>query len=344
MLCLLPAGVGLDSVEADIGTFDASTLVWTIGDHPVGVSANLTITLTVGYEAAAGTDVISATGTVAADQTDPDESNNTAVDPTSIEDAASGASSFATSIDFSDDNPAVVTATITCNNGLPLTQSIDISEGAGVNFIVDTLSFTTPGVTCEVTIAGLDGAYTAMASANGGDAAASCVFVAAIAGDGEAVFDNSRNNSCAFVAAADAAMYTVTKEWNVPGAGFEEMDYDVDVTISCDSEILTVDGSDHDGSSTATVVLGDGESSYVTVDTSAGAAQCSATEDVSQSGVESEASEDCTDADLPAGGSASCTFTNTVFFEGIPTLSQYGLAIMALLMLGIGFVGFRRFA
>jgi hypothetical protein len=43
--------------------------------------------------------------------------------------------------------------------------------------------------------------------------------------------------------------------------------------------------------------------------------------------------------DAPKG----CTFTNTVFFEGIPTLSQYGMAIMALLMLGLGFVGFRRF-
>jgi hypothetical protein len=45
-----------------------------------------------------------------------------------------------------------------------------------------------------------------------------------------------------------------------------------------------------------------------------------------------------------AGGNSSCTFTNTVFFEGIPTLSQYGLALMALLMLGVGMVGFRRFA
>ncbi|MBT8052804.1 MAG: IPTL-CTERM sorting domain-containing protein, partial [Xanthomonadales bacterium] len=27
-----------------------------------------------------------------------------------------------------------------------------------------------------------------------------------------------------------------------------------------------------------------------------------------------------------------------------PTLSQYGLALMALLMLGVGMVGFRRFA
>ncbi|MBT8060186.1 MAG: IPTL-CTERM sorting domain-containing protein [Gammaproteobacteria bacterium] len=33
-----------------------------------------------------------------------------------------------------------------------------------------------------------------------------------------------------------------------------------------------------------------------------------------------------------------------MFFEGIPTLSQWGMALMALLMLGVGLVGFRRFA
>jgi hypothetical protein len=38
-----------------------------------------------------------------------------------------------------------------------------------------------------------------------------------------------------------------------------------------------------------------------------------------------------------------CDIQATVFFEGIPTLSQYGMAIMALLMLGVGFFGFRRF-
>jgi hypothetical protein len=32
-----------------------------------------------------------------------------------------------------------------------------------------------------------------------------------------------------------------------------------------------------------------------------------------------------------------------VFFEGIPTLSQLGMLIMALLMLSVGLVGFRRF-
>jgi hypothetical protein len=45
----------------------------------------------------------------------------------------------------------------------------------------------------------------------------------------------------------------------------------------------------------------------------------------------------------PSIGSHTCTFTNTVFFEGIPTLSQYGLAVLVLLTLGVGFVGLRRF-
>jgi len=46
---------------------------------------------------------------------------------------------------------------------------------------------------------------------------------------------------------------------------------------------------------------------------------------------------------LGAGAEADCEIVNTVFFEGIPTLSQYGMAILALLMLGVGLVGFRRF-
>jgi len=55
-------------------------------------------------------------------------------------------------------------------------------------------------------------------------------------------------------------------------------------------------------------------------------------------------SEDCYDGALMTAGSHfDCEIVNTVFFEGIPTLSQYGMAILALLMLGVGLVGFRRF-
>ena len=51
---------------------------------------------------------------------------------------------------------------------------------------------------------------------------------------------------------------------------------------------------------------------------------------------------ECDDA---ADSTITCTvIIRFVFFEGIPTFSQFGRAIMALLLLGIGVIGFRRFS
>jgi hypothetical protein len=90
--------------------------------------------------------------------------------------------------------------------------------------------------------------------------------------------------------------------------------------------------------------LGDSVTASVEVDTTAGDASCTAYE----TGIDSsevESVDTCEDAMVvEAAGSNGCEITNTVFFEGIPTLSQYGLALMALLMLGMGMIGFRRFA
>jgi hypothetical protein len=53
---------------------------------------------------------------------------------------------------------------------------------------------------------------------------------------------------------------------------------------------------------------------------------------------------DCEGLEVQIGDDPiECTIVNTRVYEGIPTLSQYGLALMALLMLGVGLVGFRRF-
>ena len=41
-----------------------------------------------------------------------------------------------------------------------------------------------------------------------------------------------------------------------------------------------------------------------------------------------EIDNDCGDLVFSAGHGDSCLITNTVFFEGIPTLSQYGMAIL----------------
>jgi len=75
--------------------------------------------------------------------------------------------------------------------------------------------------------------------------------------------------------------------------------------------------------------------------------KCFAQEGDLASGVETDS--DCGNSEVPGmdltvgGGDVGCTITNTMFFEGIPTLNQYGMAILALLMLGMGMVGFRRF-
>ena len=69
---------------------------------------------------------------------------------------------------------------------------------------------------------------------------------------------------------------------------------------------------------------------------------CWVVERVFDDSVETE--NDCDNMTVSAGNGANCLITNTVFFEGVPTLSQFGLAILALLMLGVGLGGFRRYA
>lgn len=70
---------------------------------------------------------------------------------------------------------------------------------------------------------------------------------------------------------------------------------------------------------------------------------CSVTELDVDSAVEPDDS-DCDNVPVVIGATGSCTIYNTLFLEGIPTLNQYGIALLALLMLGMGMVGFRRFS
>ena len=81
---------------------------------------------------------------------------------------------FATSITFLNGDTGTVTATITCNAGLPLTQSFDISEGSPVEFTVSELKIDAAGTTCEITAS--DAGYDVLGSANAETPAASCLF------------------------------------------------------------------------------------------------------------------------------------------------------------------------
>lgn len=72
---------------------------------------------------------------------------------------------------------------------------------------------------------------------------------------------------------------------------------------------------------------------------------CSVTEQFPgfDSDIESDAS-DCQGLLVSPGSGAACTITNTRLYAGIPTLDQYGKLLLALLMLGAGFVAVRRLA
>ena len=227
---------------------------------------------------------------------------------------------------FSDGSDDAVDVMISCNSGLPLEQTFTIEGGdpKGVTFVVTNIPES--GADCEVTESGGPAGYTA--ELNGG---AGCEWTDVTAG----LFD------CEITNTADDATYTVVKDWVQEGTGGDVINAVADVTISCNSEITggtQVDDDEWELSGD----LGDGQTLVAKVDVTTGPATCSASETIDQSGVES-VSTGCGPVQLGAGGSQTCTFTNTVFFEGVPTLSQYGLAILVLLMLGVGFVGMRRF-
>jgi hypothetical protein len=225
---------------------------------------------------------------------------------------------------FSDGNDAEVDVKLSCNSGLPLEQEFTIAGGdpEGVTFVVTDIPDS--GATCEVTETGTPAGYTTVL--NGGDG---CTWEDVVTG----IF------SCQITNTANPATYTVFKDWTVYRQGGDVVLGEADVTIECDSAI---DGGwEDDGTWYLSDTLSDGESLVASVDTTEGPATCSASEEVNESGVESSAIG-CGEVSLSAGGSHTCTFTNTVFFEGIPTLSQYGLALLVLLTLGVGFITLRR--
>jgi hypothetical protein len=144
----------------------------------------------------------------------------------------------------------------------------------------------------------------------------------------------------------------VTKVWDVSNTGGDYVSRDAEIKIGCNAEIINSTWEKGNWSYKK-FYLGDGDYTAgvatvtVMVIPEFPSSECFAVEDDVDSAV--EVTSDCGSwndgtMEVSVGEGDSCTITNTLFFEGIPTLNQYGLALMALLMLGIGMVGFRRFA
>ena len=220
---------------------------------------------------------------------------------------------FPTSIDFTNDDTGTVNVELTCNSGNPLVQDFDISEMAGVTFSVTGL---VAGSVCDIALSGLASGYELTN--------APCSFTI---GEGT-VYE------CDLVAAPIATAVMV--ESTIDAGGDASIDTSFTTTITCDNVspdtgpvFGTATDTDSSGTFMANWYAEPGET-----------ADCTATLVGVDSAVEGDS---CAFSFVLGDAEAGCDVEGTVFFEGIPTLSQYGMAVMVLLMLGVGFVGFRRF-
>jgi hypothetical protein len=241
--------------------------------------------------------------------------------------------------EFNDDNPVPVEVTISCDTGLPLEQTTTITDfsstGDDVEFVV--VEFDHNQMDCDITEVVPLG-YSENYESNGGldsDQGVSACRYLNIGGGSDF--------SCVIENDLDQVRIDVTKRWiddnpQFNNPTFAKADWNCYNAQFDDRGFFGCHGNDcgtlHFYGAVST------DSFYVFPDWD-GSTYCSVEESVFESGVES--SDNCGRVYVTPGRGNACTITNTRFYEGIPTLSQYGLAILALLMLGVGMVGFRRF-
>lgn len=227
---------------------------------------------------------------------------------------------------FPDDgNPGDVEVTITCNTGLPLEQSAMISQGDGVVFVVR--DFEDGAMDCEVTEvvpAGYSSEYF------------SGPFFVGTEGCSFTGVGHGLNYECAVFNRLNPVQVVVTKEWIDANPQFNPVNI-AEATYDCVNEEV------EDSFGNLKFFSNGDTDSFVVYPSWDGTTECTVSESVFEGGVEADDS-DCDGLSVTLGNGAECTIVNTRLYEGIPTLSQYGLALLALLMLGVGFVAFRRMA
>jgi hypothetical protein len=232
-----------------------------------------------------------------------------------------------------DNQTGGVMVNMTCTTGLPLSQDFLVTSSQNVVFVLgDLLSL--DDVDCEIAEA-VPAGYVAGYSANGATAnATSCTFKGGASGNA------SDDNTCEITNTPGPVGVTVYTEWTVANDGGDAVNDVASIWIKCNAPIAGATEDDGSWTKSCPALSGDNScTASVTPDPSG--SSCSTWNNVTDSSVEHGGN--CGSMAVSPGSGNSCTFTFSVFFEGIPTLSQYGLAIMVLLMLGVGFVGFRRF-
>jgi hypothetical protein len=245
---------------------------------------------------------------------------------------------------FDDDNNITpVQLNIRCNTGIPLEQSLTVLPNEGkfgkfeVKFIVG--NFTDGALDCEVwedAPPGYSPDYDCQSgsSCSTSDGSGPCSFNAVRVG---------QENLCLIQNRVDPVELTVTKEWLYNREGLV-----IDDSVAI--ELYCANVQDGDGAAISDDLMywswifnGNPDSQVATVYPDfTGATNCWTAELPKTSAVESQST--CSDGITinPGDVERNCIVTNTVFFEGIPTLSDYGLMLITALMLLTGLIAVRR--
>ncbi len=349
----LPAGVQFESASSSQGSCSEAAGVVTC-DLGTVTTSGATITIVV---TPTQTGELNNTVVVTSDTEDPNPDDNSDDDTTEV---LLGRASFTVTKDFTDDNPAAVEVNISCNTGLPLDQSKMITEEEGVTFIVTEYD---PGeMDCVITETVPNG-YIPDYYDGDTNSDTRCLYEN-VAGAAELV--------CEITNTPGAVDVVIEKDWIIDGNGGNQVNMDYVLTLYCTSEIVggtslfddqsagspapklplgCYGGVAQTESADGLILIGEWCKTYEgnTSDTFVAevipdypGTSCWVFETVFDSGIETD--NGCLDIEVSAGVGDSCTVTNTVFFEGIPTLSEYGKALLVLLMLGVGVMAFRRLA
>lgn len=252
--------------------------------------------------------------------------------------------SFTVQKRFNDGNNITpVQLNIKCNTGLPLEQSLTVLPNDGefgqfeVKFIVE--DFTDGTLDCEVwedTPAGYTADYDCQSnnSCSTNSGAGPCSFTGATIG---------QEDLCLIQNYVDPVAVNVTKQW----------EYTRDELIDDDSAIIDLycenvydgDGEPQDNGTMRWSWLFEGSpvtNTATVYPLYTGSTTCWTAEPVYESAVEGESS--CAKGVTINIGDVeqTCAVTNTVFFEGIPSLNQYGMILFSALMLLSGLIAVRR--
>jgi hypothetical protein len=253
-----------------------------------------------------------------------------------------GQATFTVQSRFVDNNNLTpVTLHLSCNTGLILDQTKTVQPNDGlfgafeVSFVVSGLGATP--LNCTVTQDapfGYTPSYTCLGISDCVEAqsASNCSFSNVAAGT---------DNLCQVQSYPNAVPFTVIKEWLFAAEDIGETDF-ANIVLECQN-VYGGDGiSENNLMYWNWNVAGNSQQVANIQPDFRGATHCRASESNTFSAV--EATNGCEDwiQVLIGDGTGSCTITNTVFLEGIPTLSDYGRLLLALVMLGIGLVAVRR--